>query len=165
MWIVITKDQQKILNQIKKFVTKHQAKPNAKERCEIVNAFSARDQRFLQELADSLRLHTTWDEVDGYGQPLVVLTFDMEGVSEDGTTSEEDKEKRAGEEEEEDDWQSDQEADEGDLAIQRVFAKYDKAKVVENTVEDFEQNYEETMRVKLEESKRTYYKVGGVRTR
>lgn len=136
---------------MKKFVNKHQAKPTSGDRCVFVNTFSAKDQRFLQELSDDLHLHTTWDETDDYGQPIVAMTFNLEGVSEDGT---------AEEEEQDGEWQSEDEAeDEGDVAIQRVFAKYAKAKVVENTVENFEEHYEETMKEKLEEWKRGYYKV------
>lgn len=150
---VITKDQQKILNQIKKFVTKHQGKPTPSDRCTFVNTLSARDRRFVQELADSLRLEVKWDEVDDYGQPLVALTFNMEGLSENGEMDD------VVEDEEEDEWQSEDEEAEGDVAIQRVFSKYDRAKVVENTVEDFEESYEETMKEKMEEWKRNYYKV------
>lgn len=146
------------MTQIKDFVTGHQNKPNGKARCTLVNSFSAKDQRFLQELADSLHLRATWDETDEYGQPQVVLAFDMEGVSVDGDKAE----KPDAEEEEEDDeeWQSEDDGeDEGDLAIQRVFAKYEKAKVVENTTEDFEESYEEKLREKLVDWKRNYYKV------
>lgn len=151
--IVITKDQQKILNQIKKFVTKHQAKPSASDRCTFVNNLSARDRRFVQELADMLNLHATWDEVNDYGQTLVVLSFNMEGVSEDGEI-----ENDVDGVEEDGDWQSEDNEAEGDLAISRVFGKYDKAKVVENTVEDFEDSYEEKMQENMEEWKRRYYK-------
>jgi 5'-3' exoribonuclease 1 len=146
---VITKDQQKIFNQIKKFVTHHQNKPSPSDRCTIVNTLSARDRRFLQELTDSLHLRATWDETDEYGQPLVVLTFDLEGVSEDeGEDVEEDGE-----------WESDEANGEGDVAIQRVLQKYEKAKVVENTVEDFEESYEQKLKEKLDDWKRGYYKV------
>jgi 5'-3' exoribonuclease 1 len=156
---VITKDQQKILVQVRKFVTAHQSKPSANDKCAFVNSFSAKDQRFLQELADSLHLRATWDETDEYGQPQVVLRFDMEGVSEDGNEAE----KGENGEEEDDEWQSEDGDDEGDVAIQRVFAKYDKAKVVENTSEDFEESYEEKLKEKLVEWKRGYYKVSSLR--
>lgn len=150
---MITKDQQKLLNQIKTFVTKHQSKPKAEDRLPLVNNFSARERRFVQELADSLRLNLTWDEVDAYGQSLAVLSFNMEGVSEDGDAVEEEGE---GEEE----WESDGETNnEGDVAIQRVFEKYNKAKVVENTVDDFEEDYEATLKGKMSDWKKEYYKV------
>ena len=144
------------MNQIRDFVINHQAKPTASDRCTFVNTLSARDRRFLQELADSLHLQATWDELDGYGQPLVVLSFNMEGVSEDGETEED------AEQEDDGEWQSEDEDTEGDVAIQRVFSKYDKAKVVENTVEDFEDSYEEKMQVNMDEWKRRYYKVRSI---
>ena len=144
------------MNQIRKFVTKRQGKSSTQERCVLVNSFTERDQRFLQELADSLHLHTTWDETDEYGQPQVALSFNVEGVS----TTEDQTEDAAGIEEDEGEWQSDTEADEGDVAAQRVFAKYDKAKVVSNTVEDFEDHYEDKIKEKMDEWKREYYRVG-----
>lgn len=145
---VVTKDQRKIFDQIKKFVEDHRTKPSASDKLSFVNSYPARDRRFLQELADDLRLRLTWDETDDYGQSLAVLRFDMEGVSEDGQSAE-------GSEDEA--WESDE--DEGDLAIQRVLGKYEKAKVVENVVEDFEESYEEKLKAKMDEWKRGYYKV------
>ncbi|WVR07588.1 hypothetical protein IAU60_004630 [Kwoniella sp. DSM 27419] len=152
--MVITKDQQKILNQVRQFVTKHQSKPASSDRCVFVNTFSARDQRFVQELGDDLHLHTTWDEVDEYGQSLVVMSFNLEGVSEDGASV------AVGESEDgEAEWESDQEEEsESALAIQRVLGKYNKAKVVDNAVEDFEEAYEDKLRQNLEEWKKRYYK-------
>lgn len=146
---VITKDQKKIFEDVKAFLLKHQSKPSHSDRLPIVNKLSARDTRFLQELADSLHLRATWDEVDDYGQNLVVLSFDMEGVSEDGGST--------SPQEEDGDWES--ETGEGEVALNRVFGKYEKAKVVENTTDDFEETYEETMKQKMDEWKTNYYKV------
>jgi 5'-3' exoribonuclease 1 len=115
-----------------------------------VNNFSARDQRFVQELIDDLHLNATWDEVDEYGQHVLTLKFNVEGSDSPAETEYEPSE----------DWQSDDEADESDVAIQRVFAKYDKAKVVDNTVEDFENSYEETLKENFNKWKTEYYKVG-----
>lgn len=147
LMIVITKDQKKIFEDVKGFLLKHQSKPSHTDRLTLVNKLSARDRRFLQELADSLHLRATWDEVDDYGQNIVALTFDMEGVSEDGASIQE----------EDGDWES--EAGEGEVALNRVFGKYEKAKVVENTTEDFEETYEATMKQKMDEWKTNYYKV------
>jgi 5'-3' exoribonuclease 1 len=154
---VITKDQKKLFEDVKAFALKHQSKPSHKDRLPLVNKLSARDRRFLQELADTLHLRAVWDEVDEYGQSLVVLSFDMEGVSEDGTASEGEGAAAKTEEEDGGDWES--EAGEGEIALNRVFAKYEKAKVVENTTEDFEETYEETMKQKMDEWKTHYYKV------
>jgi 5'-3' exoribonuclease 1 len=108
-------------------------------------------------LADTLHLRATWDEVDEYGQSLVVLSFDMEGVSEDGTASEGEGAATSKGEDGEGDWES--ETGEGEIALNRVFAKYEKAKVVDNITEDFEETYEETMKQKMDEWKTHYYKV------
>lgn len=144
--LIITKDQQKILNQIKAFVTKHQRRPKPEDRLAIVNTVLPRDQRFIQELADSLHLRCTWDEVDDYGQSLIVLSFDMDGVSE-------------GEEEDDAEWESEEDL-EGNVAIQRVFDKYNKAKVVDNALEDIEESFEAKVEQQMADWKKTYYKVG-----
>ena len=73
----------------------------------------------------------------------------MEGVSEDGGST--------SPQEEDGDWES--ETGEGEVALNRVFGKYEKAKVVENTTDDFEETYEETMKQKMDEWKTNYYKV------
>ncbi|WWC90706.1 uncharacterized protein L201_005643 [Kwoniella dendrophila CBS 6074] len=153
--MVITKDQQKILNQVKEFVTKHQSKPTAADRCVLINNFSARDQRFVQELGDELHLITTWDEVDDYGQNLAVMTFDLDGVSQDGASAVAEDEGADGEE-----WESEEEDEEseGAIAIQRILAKYNKAKVVDNVAEDFEEAYEEKLKENLDDWKKRYYK-------
>lgn len=156
--LVVTKDQKKLLNKIKKFVTEHQSKPSAKDSLSIVNDLSARDRRFVQDLADSLRLRLTWDQVDDYGQPLAVFSFDMEGVSEDGDAESENEAEVVEANDNDEEWKSESD-DEGKIALRRVFEKYSKAKVVDNTVEDFENSYEETLKEKMNEWKRTYYKV------
>jgi 5'-3' exoribonuclease 1 len=135
-------------------VLKHQSKPSHKDRISIVNKLSARDTRFLQELADSLHLRATWDESDDYGQNLVVLSFDMEGISDDGASV------GKSDEEKDSEWESEAGFEaEGDIALNRVFGKYEKAKVVENTTDDFEETYEATMKQKMDDWKTHYYKV------
>lgn len=163
----------------------HRTKPAASDRLPLVNKFNARDRRFLQELADALHLHLTWDEVDDYGQNLAVLKFDMEGVSEDegadvpanghghghgnghgngDATPNGNKTPTNGAAEGEDgEWESEEEVEEeeneSDLAVQRVLGKYEKAKVVDNVEEDFEDSYEEKLKVKMDDWKKGYYKV------
>lgn len=80
----------------------------------------------------------------------MVLTFDLEGVSEDEVEGNGD--------ESEEEWASEEE-DEGDVAIERVFKKYERAKVVDNIMEDFETSYEDTLKEKMTEWKKRYYKV------
>jgi 5'-3' exoribonuclease 1 len=141
---VITKDQQKILNQIRKFVTDHQRRPKAEHKLQFVNTFPTRDREFIQDLADSLHLVCIWDEVDDYGQPLVTLTFNMEEIDQQSSGEDEDGE-----------WESDEESN---VAIQRVFKKYDNAKVVDNYLEDMDESFEDMVDKKMIEWKRSYYK-------
>lgn len=145
---VITKDQKKILDNIKTFVKKHQHHPTAADRLTLINELGERDRTFVQDIADDLHLRCTWDEVDDYGQPLIVLSFDTDALSEPGEGSEE-----AADEE----WESEEDT-ESDLAIQRVFDKFAKAKIVDNDLEDAGQSFEEKMNEKIAEWKRNYYK-------
>lgn len=147
--LVITKDQSKLLNQIKEFVKEHESKPSPTDRLAIVNSLPSRDRTFVQELADSLHLRCTWDEVDDYGQSLIVLSFDV--PAEDGDDDGNDEE---GDEE----WESEEDL-ESKAAINRVLDKYSKAKIVDNEVEDSEQSFDEILNQKIIEHKRKYYKV------
>lgn len=131
----------------------HKSKPSASERWTWPDDLPARDRQFLQSLADDLYLRLTWDETDDYGQNIIVASFNMEGVSDEESVEEEEEDSEA-------EW-SDEEAeeDEGDLAIQRVLAKYDKAKVVANVDANWEHTYDEKLKVKMEDWKKGYYKV------
>lgn len=147
--LVITKDQQKYLNQIKAFVSEHQSKPSPSQRLTIVNQLPPRDRHFVQDLADSLHLRCTWDEEDDIGQPLIVISFDVDEsspASKDGDAEETDEE-----------WESEEDP-ESAIAIKRIFDKYSKAKVVDNELEDFEESFEQKISQKMAEWKRHYYK-------
>ncbi|OWZ62180.1 hypothetical protein AYX15_05666 [Cryptococcus neoformans] len=145
---VITKYQQKVLNQLRSFIEKQQNQPNPTHRLELINTQDKRDNAFVQELADELHLHTTWDEVDDYGQSLIVCTFNMEGVSQDGS---------ADGNEEDGDWESDEMEDEGKLAVQRVFRNWSKAAVVDTYPEDVEKSMDEKLKEAMDDIKRQYY--------
>lgn len=147
---VITKYQQKVLNQLGSFIEKQQNQPNPTHRLELINTQDKRDNAFVQELADELHLHTTWDEVDDYGQSLIVCTFNMEGVSQDGS---------ADGNEEDEDWESDGMEDEGKLAVQRVFRNWSKAAVVDTYPEDVERSMDEKLKEAMDGIKRQYYRV------
>ena len=155
--MVISKSQQKIVTLVRGFVLENKKKPSSAARLELVNSFSPADQAFLKNLAESLHLVVRWDETDDYGQSLAVLTFDLEGVSDDEVDSTPDEE-RDGEDEWQDEADAEEEADEGELAIERVLNKYAKAKVVEQPLDEYEQDHEEKLKAQFEEWKRTYYK-------
>lgn len=150
--LIITKDQSKLLDQIKQFVKQHESKPSSNDRLAIVNTLPGRDRTFVQELADSLHLRCTWDEVDDYGQSLIVLSFDVPAEEDGGEADAAENEEEADGE-----WESEEDI-ESKAAINRVLDKYSKAKVIDNELEDFEESFEETLKQKMVEHKRKYYK-------
>ena len=154
--LVMTSDQKKIFNDVKAFITDKSKLSAEDARLSLVNHYRARDRRFIQELADALNLTTAWDEVDEYGQNLIVIrptkTSPSKTPSDDGdVASDEDLSDEVENSTESDDDVESQEA------IQRVLTKYEKAKVVE--IEgDPDEHREITLRNKMEEWKKGYYK-------
>jgi 5'-3' exoribonuclease 1 len=154
--LVLTSDQKKIFNEVKAFIT-DKAKLSAEDaRLTLVNHYRARDRRFIQELADALNVQCSWDETDEYGQNLIVIrpakTSPSKAPSDEGdVASDEDlSDEVVDSTESEDDVESQE-------AIQRVITKYEKAKVVE--IEgDPDEHREITLRNKMEEWKKGYYK-------
>nr|ODO02291.1 5'-3' exoribonuclease 1 [Cryptococcus depauperatus CBS 7855] len=145
---VITREQQKILNKLRSFIQYHQKDPKSTDCLKLIDTKDKRDNAFVQELADELHLHTSWDEVDDYGQNLIICTFNIEGVSENESTDDEN-----GNEEKESD-----EENEGDLAVQRVFQKWSKAAVVDSYPEDVDKSMNEILKEAMDGLKRTYYR-------
>ncbi|KAJ9097377.1 hypothetical protein QFC19_006846 [Naganishia cerealis] len=153
--LVLTSDQKKIFNDVKAFVTDKPKLSAPDANLTLVNHYNARDRRFIQELADALNLDLAWDEVDEYGQNLIVIRpskpTSSKQPSDDGDVlSDEDLS------DEPVDASSSDDDIESQEAIQRVIAKYEKAKVVE-IQGDPDEHREVTLRNKLEEWKKGYY--------
>ncbi|ODO06774.1 hypothetical protein I350_04133 [Cryptococcus amylolentus CBS 6273] len=144
---VITKYQKKVLDQIRTFVQQHQKKSTDTKRFALVDTKDQRDNAFIQEIGDELHLRVTWDEVDDYGQNMIALTFDMEGVSQNGSA-------KGGNDSEESETDED---DEGAQAIQRVFAKWNKAVIVDTYPEEVEQSMDVRLKEAMDNVKKTYY--------
>ena len=123
------------------------------------NTFPARDREFISRLADDLHLSLTWDEYDDQDQNLVTWRFpgeleELVPSNGGGTPVEEDSD------EEEAAWE-DVDDEESQAAVDRVIAKYEKLKVAEDDkAGDFDARYELSMKEKMDEWKRNYYKVG-----
>ncbi|KAH8913713.1 hypothetical protein BT69DRAFT_118070 [Atractiella rhizophila] len=163
--LVLTKEQKRLFTQIKKFVLDN-ISTNPTETISFPNSFPARDRRFLQELADELRLTIAFDDYDDYGQNVVKLGFDPEMLSlareeadisklenDEGTNGEWEDLQDGGSEEWE--WKE---------AIERVFKKYDKAEVARDMSEgDIEESYEQRLEEKMNSWKRDYYRVRRLR--
>lgn len=159
---VLSKIQRSIFDKVKAFVLEHRAPGSEahqrKSRLTMLNDFAAGDRKFIGQLAEDLHLSITWDEYDDYDQNVITWRFPgelEEPVPENGEA------KVVGEGEVEDDeaWE-DEEDEESRAAVDRVLNKYDKAKVAEDDKEgDFDARYEMSIIEKMNEWKRTYYKV------
>lgn len=156
---VLTSSQRVIFDKVKAFVLEHRVPGSAahqrKSRLTMPNDFPAADRKFIDTLADDLHLSVTWDEYDDDDQNLVTWRFPgelEEPIPEDGENG------AAGGEEDEA-WE-DEDDEESREAVDRVLAKYSKAKVKQDDKEgDFDARYELGIQEKMDEWKRGYYKV------
>jgi 5'-3' exoribonuclease 1 len=158
--LVLTKDQRAMFDKVEAFVTDlMKVNSGDADKLQFVNNLPARDRTFIQDLADALHVDLLWDEVDEYGQGLVVIAPGMLAAKkrdEDSpvpTREPVSDEEDSGSEEE----SSDDDA-EGKIAVQRVLEKYRKAKVVENIDEDAQKGYDTLLHERLDEWKANYYK-------
>ncbi len=157
---VLTTSQRHIFDQVKAFVlerrklspSQHAGQPPLT----MVNDFPARDRQFITRLAEDLHLSVAWDEYDDEDRNLVTWRFPgelEEPLPENGKTGEDDAEA------EDEEWEDDDD-EESRAAVDRVLNKYEKAKVMEDDKEgDFDSRYELSVKEKMDEWKRGYYKV------
>lgn len=125
------------------------------------NVFAARERKFITTLAEDLHLSLTWDDFDEQDQNLVVWRFPgelEEPLPENGNDT------ANGQANNEDDeaWEDDEDDEESRAAVDRVLTKYAKAKVMQDDKEgDFDARYELSIKEKMDEWKRGYYRVRG----
>ncbi|KAI0707261.1 exonuclease II [Earliella scabrosa] len=156
---VLTASQRKIFDEVKAFVLeRRQLSPSqhaGQPPLTMVNDFPARDRQFITRLAEDLHLSVAWDEYDSEDRNLVTWRFPgelEEPLPEDqnGKT-----EQTSGDDEE---WE-DEDDEEARAAVDRVLNKYEKAKVMEEDKDgDFDARYEMSIKEKMDEWKRGYYK-------
>ncbi|KAI0649009.1 exonuclease II [Trametes meyenii] len=159
--LVLTSSQRRIFDQVKSFVLERRKLSAAEQSSQgpltMPNDFPARDRQFINRLADDLHLSITWDEYDDDDQNLITWRFPgelEEPLPEDGKSVAEDEADGDGDEE----WE-DEDDEEARAAVDRVLNKYQKAKVMEDDKEgDFDARYEMSIKEKMDEWKRTYYK-------
>lgn len=137
---MISREQKKILLQVKSFVNENLATLSPNARLTLPATLPARDRSFLAELADELHLSVTYDEFDEAGKALIVLSFEAEMINL-ALAEEEEEEELDGE------WKD---------AIKRVFKKFDRAEVA---VVVEQESYETQLQGKMNTWKREYYKV------
>ena len=137
-----------IFHQVKAFVLENRSMPSSELRnidLSMPNVFSARERALLVNLAQDLHLTLSWDEYDDDDQNLVVLRFPgaLESPLDD-----------------EDSESDSQDEEEAAAAVDRVLGKYDKAKILmEDADDNFDSREENKLKQKMDEWKRTYYRV------
>ncbi|KAH7884247.1 exonuclease II [Phlebopus sp. FC_14] len=157
---VLTKGQRKIFNDVKSFVLGNRGKPPKPDvSLTMPNLFPARDRKFISTLSADLHLSVSWDEFDEYDQNLITLR--LPGVSEEEQSEPTNGSDNNGVENDEGQWEdvSDEEDEEGGLAVDRVLQKYEKARTVdEDEGGGFDARHEKSIDDKMAEWKRSYYK-------
>ena len=156
----MTTSQRRIFDQVKKFVLERRKLPVAQQASHnpltMVNDFPAADRAFITRLAQDLHLSVAWDDYDEDDRNLVTWRFPgelEEPFPENGNGKTE--------EDNDEDWEDDDDDEESRAAVDRVLNKYGKAKVMEDDKEgDFDARYELSIKEKMDEWKRGYYKVG-----
>jgi 5'-3' exoribonuclease 1 len=153
--LVLTLSQREIFDKVQRFVlNQRDAGTSGKAaRLELLNDFPARDREFINNLAGDLNLELAWDEYDEEDRNIVTLR--PPGTPEEPQA---DLEENEGDEDE-GEWESDEDDQEARIAVDRVLDKYRKAKVLERASEDFDDRYEQALKEKMDEWKRSYYMV------
>ena len=154
----MTSSQRKIFDRVKKFVLERRKLSAAQQASHkpltMVNDFPAADRAFITRLAQDLHLSVAWDEYDEEDRNLVTWRFPgelEEPFPENGNGKTE--------EDNDEDWE-DEDDEESRAAVDRVLNKYGKAKVMEDDKEgDFDARYELSIKEKMDEWKRGYYRV------
>jgi 5'-3' exoribonuclease 1 len=151
--LALTPPQRLIFEKVQQFVLgQRDAGASKTSRLELLNSFPARDREFINRLATDLHLELAWDDYNDDDENIV--TFSLPRSQEEPESDAAD-----GEEGNEDDWVSEEEDEEARNAVDRVLDKYGKAKVVEHADKDFDERYEQALKEKMDEWKRTYYTV------
>ncbi|KIK92026.1 hypothetical protein PAXRUDRAFT_601915 [Paxillus rubicundulus Ve08.2h10] len=125
------------------------------------NTLPARDRSFISTLSTDLHLSISWDEYDDKDQNLVTLR--LPGSMEDQVPDLPNGDDANGDEDDEGQWEdvSEEEDEESRLAVDRVLKKYEKAPVMdEEEGGGFDARHEKSIKDKMDEWKRGYYKVG-----
>ena len=178
--LVLTRPQREIFNKVKQFVMENRSAPSTSHlraaRLAMRNDFPARERAFIGTLAQDLHLTIRWDEYDdedenlvtwgfvrattasvpasGEGTPLWNENVDGKASGDEGDGEWEDVEDG------DDDNDDDIEDEESRAAVDRVLNKYEKAQVVDDDQDGgFDARHERSVKEKMDEWKRGYYKV------
>ncbi|KAK0205111.1 exonuclease II [Desarmillaria ectypa] len=152
--LVLTRPQRVIFEKVHEFVLGN----DKKGKLALPNDFPARERKFIGSLAEELHLSITWDE---YDDDVNLVTLRFPGAFEETSSPKEDGQedgKKDGEDEGE--WEDvDEDDEESKAAIERILKKYAKASVMDEDEDGgFDARHERSIREKMDEWKRSYYK-------
>lgn len=159
--LVLTRAQRDIFDVVKTFILNNREKRSASPLA-MLNTVPARDRKFITTLGEDLHLSVTWDEYDEDDQNLITLRLPGESQQvpfdlDNGEAAVEEEGGEGGEWEDVPDQEDEDE--EARCAIDRVLKKYEKAKVVDDDEGGgFDARYEDSIKEKMAEWKRSYYK-------
>ncbi|KAF7596557.1 hypothetical protein BBP40_000957 [Aspergillus hancockii] len=131
--LTITPAQKNLLKEVKKYVLNRPEKAAEPKPLDFKPTLPARDRKFVEQLADDLRL--PWTTVpDEHGERFIRVQFP---ANQDEDSEEEDEE--------------------ASMAVQRIIRKYENAKVQELSAEDAQKAAEKKYEEKFQEWKNKYY--------
>ncbi|KAH1551689.1 hypothetical protein KXX57_008443 [Aspergillus fumigatus] len=132
--LTLTPAQKELFKEIKKYVLNRPEKASGSKPLDLSPTLPARDRKFVEQLADDLRL--PWTTVaDEHGDRFIRLQLP---VNEDDDSEEEEDE-------------------EASMAVQRVIRRYDNAKVQEISPEEAQKAAEKKYEEKFQDWKDKYY--------
>ncbi|OKL64390.1 hypothetical protein UA08_00403 [Talaromyces atroroseus] len=140
--LTITPSQKQLLKDIKQYVLNRPSKQHIKP-LDLPPTLPARDRKFVEQLADDLRL--LWTTItDEHGDRFIRLQLPGSSLA-NGAEGQNDEESE------------DEEDEEASMALRRVIKRYDNAKVHEQTAEEAQMAAEQKYEQKFQEWKNKYY--------
>jgi 5'-3' exoribonuclease 1 len=138
--IIITTPQKELYRQVKTYVNNRPAEGTAGP-FDLASNLPARDRKFVQELADDLRLQ--WKTIENdTGDRYLSLQF---------------PETLPGDEDDEENDEENDEEEESQLAIQRILKRYDNARIEDVTAEEAKTKAHEQYERRFQQWKDKYY--------
>ena len=136
--LTVSSQQKELFKEVKKYVnSRTDASIGLQKSLDLPSTLNAHDRKFVQELAEDLRLQ--WKTVeDGQGDRHMRLDFPQKLQGDDEEDDEEDEESQ--------------------IALNRVFKRYDTAKVVDTTPEEVQEQMDKKYEQKFQAWKTKYYK-------
>lgn len=161
----MTKKQQQMFNSIRQAVLAHRdgnGDPD-KPALTFVNDLGAGDKKFITQLASELNITLAWDEFDDHDQN--VISFYLPSPPASSSSRRQAQVVEEGEGDDEGEWEDasssgDEEAlQESNIAVDRVLNRYLNGTTLDDTDEEFDKREAERLKEKMDEWKKSYYKV------